>query len=321
MKILANDGIDPSGKAALKAAGHEVLTDTIEQASLVDFINRENIEGLLVRSATQVRSDIIDGCPGLKWVGRGGVGIDNIDATYAREKGIFVFNTPASSSLSVAELVMAMMFSAARFTYAAGGQMPTEGATNFAALKKQYSKGFELKGKTLAVVGFGRIGRALAGYAVGCGMRVIAVDRSGDEQTLIDWEVQGLGNVQIPVSLVSLSTALEQADFISLHVPKQDNGQAVIAADEFSKMKSNAWVINTSRGGVIHEDDLLVALNNNQIAGACLDVFVGEPKPKAELLSHPKVLSTPHIGASTSEAQERIGLEIASIVQDYLSKS
>jgi D-3-phosphoglycerate dehydrogenase len=321
MKILANDGIDPSGKAALKAAGHEVLTDTIEQASLVDFINRENIEGLLVRSATQVRADIIDGCPGLKWVGRGGVGIDNIDATYAREKGIFVFNTPASSSLSVAELVMAMMFSAARFTYAAGGQMPTEGATNFAALKKQYSKGFELKGKTLAVVGFGRIGRALAGYAVGCGMRVIAVDRSGDEQTLIDWEVQGLGNVQIPVSLVSLSTALEQADFISLHVPKQDNGQAVIAADEFSKMKSNAWVINTSRGGVIHEDDLLVALNNNQIAGACLDVFVGEPKPKAELLSHPKVLSTPHIGASTAEAQERIGLEIASIVQDYLSKS
>ena len=321
MKILANDGIDPSGKAALKAAGHEVLTDTIEQTSLVDFINQENIEGLLVRSATQVRSDIIDGCPGLKWVGRGGVGIDNIDAVYAREKGIFVFNTPASSSLSVAELVMAMMFSAARFTYAAGGQMPTEGATNFAALKKQYSKGFELKGKTLAVVGFGRIGRALAGYAVGCGMRVIAVDRSGDEQTLIDWEVQGLGNVQIPVSLVSLSTALEQADFISLHVPKQDNGQAVIAADEFSKMKSNAWVINTSRGGVIHEDDLLVALNNNQIAGACLDVFVGEPKPKAELLSHPKVLSTPHIGASTSEAQERIGLEIASIVQDYLSKS
>jgi len=321
MKILANDGIDPSGKAALKAAGHEVLTDTIEQASLVDFINRENIEGLLVRSATQVRADIIDGCPGLKWVGRGGVGIDNIDATYAREKGIFVFNTPASSSLSVAELVMAMMFSAARFTYAAGGQMPTEGATNFAALKKQYSKGFELKGKTLAVVGFGRIGRALAGYAVGCGMRVIAVDRSGDEQTLIDWEVQGLGNVQIPVSLVSLSTALEQADFISLHVPKQDNGQAVIAAEEFSKMKSNAWVINTSRGGVIHEDDLLVALNNNQIAGACLDVFVGEPKPKAELLSHPKVLSTPHIGASTAEAQERIGLEIASIVQDYLSRS
>ncbi len=321
MKILANDGIDPSGKAALKAAGHEVLTDTIEQTSLVDFINKENIEGLLVRSATQVRSDIIDGCPGLKWVGRGGVGIDNIDANYAREKGIFVFNTPASSSLSVAELVMAMMFSAARFTYAAGGQMPTEGATNFAALKKQYSKGFELKGKTLAVVGFGRIGRALAGYAVGCGMRVIAVDRSGDEQTLIDWEVQGLGNVQIPVSLVSLSTALEQADFISLHVPKQDNGQAVIAADEFSKMKSNVWVINTSRGGVIHEDDLLVALNNNQIAGACLDVFVGEPKPKAELLSHPKVLSTPHIGASTAEAQERIGLEIASIVQDYLSRS
>ena len=321
MKILANDGIDPSGKAALKAAGHEVLSDTIEQSSLVEFINQENIEGLLVRSATQVRADIIDGCPGLKWVGRGGVGIDNIDATYAREKGIFVFNTPASSSLSVAELVMTMMFSAARFTYAAGGQMPTEGATQFAALKKRYSKGFELKGKTLAVVGFGRIGRALAGYAVGCGMRVIAVDRSGDEQTLIDWEVQGLGNVQIPVSLVSLSTALEQADFISLHVPKQDNGQAVIAADEFSKMKSNAWVINTSRGGVIHEDDLLVALNNNQIAGACLDVFVGEPKPKAELLSHPKILSTPHIGASTSEAQERIGLEIASIVQDYLSKS
>jgi D-3-phosphoglycerate dehydrogenase len=321
MRILANDGIDASGKKALMEAGHEVLTESVAQSSLVDFINQENIEGLLVRSATQVRADIIDGCPGLKWVGRGGVGIDNIDAAYAREKGIFVFNTPASSSLSVAELVMSLMFAAARFTYSAGGQMPNEGATQFASLKKQYSKGFELKGKTLAVIGFGRIGRALAGYAMGCGMRVIAVDRSGDEQTFIDWEIQGLGIVQIPVSLVSLDSALQQADFISLHVPKQANGDAVLSAKEFALMKSNAWIVNTSRGGVVNEEDLLVALNNNQISGACLDVFVGEPKPNAAMLSHPRIISTPHIGASTAEAQERIGLEIASIVQDYMSKS
>jgi D-3-phosphoglycerate dehydrogenase / 2-oxoglutarate reductase len=314
MIILANDGIDASGKEALMAQGHQVLTDAIPQSELIQFINEKQVEGLLVRSATQVRKDIIDSCPAIKWVGRGGVGIDNIDATYAKEKGVVVFNTPAASSLSVAELVMSMLFAAARYTYTAGGSMPVNGAEEFATLKKKFSKGIELKGKTLAIVGFGRIGRALAGYALGCGMKVVAVDRSGESNAEVDWEIHGFGKVKIPVPIVGLDEALVQSDFISLHVPKQPNGEAVIGAKEMGLMKKTAWLVNTSRGGVIQEADLLVALNNNQIAGACLDVFVGEPKPNLALLSHPKIIATPHIGASTAEAQERIGLEIAEIV-------
>ena len=314
MKILANDGIDAAGKAALLQQGHEVLTDAIPQVELIDFINSHQVEGLLVRSATQVRKDVLDGCPSLKWVGRGGVGIDNIDAVYAKEKGVIVFNTPAASSLSVAELVMSMLFAAARFTYTAGGSMPANGGDQFAALKKQFSKGIELKGKTLAIVGFGRIGRALAGYALGCGMKVVAVDRSVENTTEVAWDIQGLGTVKIPVQILPLEVAIAQADFISLHVPKQVSGEAVIGATELGWMKKNTWLVNTSRGGVINEEDLLVALNNNQIAGACLDVFVGEPKPNEALLKHPKIICTPHIGASTAEAQERIGLEIAEIV-------
>lgn len=314
MKILANDGIDAAGKSALLQQGHEVLTDAIPQLELIDFINAHQVEGLLVRSATQVRRDVLDGCPSLKWVGRGGVGIDNIDAAYAKEKGVVVFNTPAASSLSVAELVMSMLFAAARFTYTAGGSMPASGGDQFTALKKQFSKGIELKGKTLAIVGFGRIGRALAGYALGCGMKVVAADWSIENFIEVAWDIQGLGTVKIPVEILRLEDAIAQADFISLHVPKQTNGEAVIGAKELGWMKKNTWLVNTSRGGVINEEDLLVALNNNQIAGACLDVFVGEPKPNETLLKHPKIICTPHIGASTAEAQERIGLEIAEIV-------
>jgi D-3-phosphoglycerate dehydrogenase len=313
MKILANDGIDAGGKSALESQGHVVETTFIPQDELVQYMTTNNIEGLLVRSATKVRKDIIDGCPQLKFVGRGGVGIDNIDATYAKEKGLTVFNTPASSSQSVAELAMSMMFAAARFTYASGQSMPTVGATQFGDLKKQYSKGIELGGKTLVIVGFGRIGKSLAQYALGCGMKVIAVDRSNNDQSMVTCTLGGL-SIDVPVINATLEEALPQADFISLHVPKQPNGAAVIGMEEIKKMKKTAVIVNTSRGGVVNEDDLLIALNDNLLKAACLDVFENEPNPRQDLLQHPRVIATPHIGASTGEAQERIGLEIASIV-------
>jgi D-3-phosphoglycerate dehydrogenase len=260
-----------------------------------------------------VRRDIIDGCPNLKFVGRGGVGIDNIDAAYAKEKGLLVFNTPASSSQSVAELAMSMMFAASRFVYASGSTMPNVGQEQFADLKKSYSKGIELRGKTLAIVGFGRIGQSLASYAIGCGMNVIASDRTDHSFTEINVSIANqIVKVQVPH--VSLTEALNKADFISLHVPKQPNGDAVIGERELSLMKSSAVIINTSRGGVINEDALLQALNNKSLRCACLDVFENEPTPRKDLLEHPMVIATPHIGASTAEAQERIGLEIASIV-------
>jgi D-3-phosphoglycerate dehydrogenase len=280
---------------------------------LAGFIHNENIDGLLVRSATTARKELIDACPNLKFIGRGGVGIDNIDAVYAREKGVDVFNTPASSSASVAELVMAMMLASNRFLYQAGGAMPVNGEETFEVLKKNYGKGKEVKGKTLGIIGFGRIGQSLAEYALGCGMRVMFFDRSKTEQT-VTLSING-SPLEVKLDDSSFEEVLRESDFISLHVPKQPNGSSVIGAAEFALMKKNAVVINTSRGGTIHEGELIAALDNGVIAGACLDVFENEPRPNAALLKHVKIITTPHIGAATAEAQERIGLEIADNVK------
>ncbi|MFZ4785517.1 MAG: NAD(P)-dependent oxidoreductase [Flavobacteriales bacterium] len=317
MKILANDGIDAGGKKALEDLGFVVITDKVAQENLAAAINDEGYVGLLVRSATTARKDLIDACPGLKFIGRGGVGIDNIDAEYARSKGVDVFNTPASSSQSVAELVTSLMFAAARGVYDAGTHMPSKGATEFEALKKKYAKGIELRGKTLGIVGFGRIGKSLASYALGCGMKVIACDNTPNNNS-VELHIEGHGSIQLNVPMMNLEELLGACDFISLHVPKQANGAAVMGAEELAKVKKGAILINTSRGGVIEENALINALNEGQVAYACLDVFVGEPKPNEALLAHPKVLSTPHIGASTNEAQGRIGLEIAAKVKEIM---
>ena len=313
MKILANDGIDAKGHAALEAMGCTVLTEKVSQDALAVFIHNENIDGLLVRSATKARKELIDACPNLKFIGRGGVGIDNIDAVYAREKGVDVFNTPASSSASVAELVMAMMFASNRFVYQAGGAMPVNGEETFEVLKKNYGKGKEVKGKTLGIVGLGRIGISLAEYALGCGMRVMFFDRSKEEET-VTLNING-SPFEVKLNVSSFEEVLRGSDFISLHVPKQPNGSSVIGSAEFALMKKNAVVINTSRGGTINETELIEALDNGVIAGACLDVFENEPRPNAALLKHSKIITTPHIGAATAEAQERIGLEIAENVK------
>jgi D-3-phosphoglycerate dehydrogenase len=318
IKILANDGIDATGKKALETMGYQVDTDKVAQENLIEVINKVGYVGLLVRSATTARKDLIDACPGLKFIGRGGVGIDNIDAEYARSKGVDVFNTPASSSQAVAELVISLMFAAARGVYDCGVNMPTQGAAQFESLKKKYAKGFELRGKTLGIVGFGRIGQSLASYALGCGMRVIACDKTSETYKTIQLDIAGQ-NVSVNVPIMPFHATLAQSDFISLHVPKQPNGAAVIDNEEFAHIKKGAILINTSRGGVIDETALLQQLDSGHIGFACLDVFVGEPKPNEKLLSHPKVLATPHIGASTVEAQERIGSEIAENVKRILT--
>lgn len=313
MKILANDGISAAGQAALEADGHEVLTTFIEQGELADFIGKEGIDGLLVRSATQVRSDLIDACPALKFVIRGGVGMDNIDVDYARSKGVVVSNTPASSSQSVAELVMGHLFSLSRFLHDSNRKMPGEGPSQFKTLKKTYGKGTELRGKTLAVVGFGRIGRSLAGYALGCGMNVVAVDqKTGSTEVPL-----ALGNgasASAQVNIVTLAEALPMADAISLHIPAQSDGRAVIDGAAIAQMKDGVLLVNAARGGVVDEDALLSALDAGKVRAAALDVFVGEPSPRADVCAHPRLALTPHTGAATLEAQDRIGLEIAEIV-------
>ena len=310
MKVLANDGMAPEGQKRLEEAGFQVTTDKVEQENLIDAINNEKYEALLVRSATKVRQDLIDACPGLRLIGRGGVGMDNIDVEYARSKGIAVVNTPASSSQSVAELVFAHLFSISRGLFDSNRRMPVEGKNEFKRLKKKYGSGFELRGRTIGIIGFGRIGQAVAKYALGCGMKVIVCDYKGTEAK-IELDIFKHGKLEVNLETSPLEDVLGVSDVITLHVPAQSDGSAVIGAAEISKMKKGAVLINAARGGVVNEEDLLAALNDGHLAYAGLDVFENEPNPDERILSHSNISLSPHIGAATLEAQERIGLELA----------
>lgn len=309
MKILANDGLDQSGIDALTEKGFEVITNKVPQEFLADFINAHQIRTLLVRSATLVRKELIDVCPTLDIIGRGGVGMDNIDVDYARSKNIHVINTPAASSASVAELVFAHLFSGARFLQDSNRKMPLVGDTQFNELKKSYANGIELRGKTIGIVGMGRIGQEVSRIALGLGMRVIAADSNIGRASI---KVKFYNNQYINVDIETepLEDILTHADFITLHVPAQKDG-CMIGAEQFGKMKHGAVIVNCSRGGVIDEHDLIAALNSGKIAFAGLDVFNDEPTPSKEILQHPKISLTPHTGASTVEAQDRIGLSLA----------
>jgi len=311
-KILANDGIDDGGKLLLEKAGFTIVTEKAAQADLAKAINENNFVGITVRSATQVRKDVIDACPNLKLIGRGGVGMDNIDVQYARDKGIHVVNTPAASSESVAELVFAHLFGMVRFVYDSNRQTPVNGDTQFDTLKKKYAKGIELRGKTLGIVGIGRIGQAVAKIAFGVGMKVVAHDPFVKEGK-IDIAIAG-NKITVPFKMISLDELFAASDFISVHVP----GGKLITKNEFAKMKKGVVLVNASRGGVIDENDLLEALNYGKVLHAALDVFENEPLPKKEILSHPKISLTPHIGAATMEAQGRIGIELAEKIIELL---
>jgi D-3-phosphoglycerate dehydrogenase len=318
MKVLANDGISKSGIKALEKGGFEVITTKVAQEQVANFINTNDVKVLLVRSATKVRKDIIDACPGLKIIGRGGVGMDNIDVAYAREKGLHVINTPASSSESVAELVFAHLFTGVRFLHDANRNMPLEGDTNFEGLKKAYANGIELRGKTIGIIGFGRIGQAVAKMALGLGMKVIAADKYVNEAVIrVDFYNGQFINVEIVTE--SLEDIFKHSDFITLHVPAQDG--YVIGREELQLMKENVGIINCARGGVIDEVALVEALDEEKVLFAGLDVFENEPTPEIRILMHPKISLTPHIGAATLEAQDRIGTELADQIISLLKNN
>jgi D-3-phosphoglycerate dehydrogenase / 2-oxoglutarate reductase len=308
MKILANDGISKSGIQSLEKAGFEVITTKVAQEQVANYINSNNISVLLVRSATKAKQDVIDACPNLKIIGRGGVGMDNIDVDYARSKGIHVINTPASSSESVAELVFAHLFTGVRFLHDSNRNMPLEGDTHFDGLKKAYANGIELRGKTIGIIGFGRIGQAVAKMALGLGMKVIAADKFvGKAEIKVDFYNGQFINVEIATE--PMEDLLKHSHFITLHVPAQDG--YVIGKPEFELMKKEVGIINCSRGGVIDEVALIEYLDNEKVLFAGLDVFENEPTPEIKILMHPKISLTPHIGAATLEAQDRIGTELA----------
>jgi len=316
MKVLANDGIATSGVVALENAGFEVILKTVAQEQLADFINKNEIAVLLVRSATTVREALIDACPSLKIIGRGGVGMDNIDVNYARNKGLKVINTPAASSHSVAELVFAHLFGMVRFLHDSNQNMPLEGDSKFKELKKAYAKGVELKGKTLGILGFGRIGQATAKIGLGVGMKVVAFDPYIDTAN-VQLDFFDGQHVNFTIDTTSKEDVLEQADFISLHVPAQND--YVIGSKEFEIMKQGAGIVNAARGGVIDELALVDAIDKGIISNAALDVFENEPNPEIQLLMNRNISLTPHIGAATQEAQSRIGEELATQIIEILA--
>jgi D-3-phosphoglycerate dehydrogenase len=315
INVLANDGISNSGVEELKKSGFNIITTNVAQEQLENYINKEEISVILVRSATTVRKELIDKCPGLKIIGRGGVGMDNIDVEYARSKNISVINTPAASSSSVAELVFAHLYSGVRFLHESNRSMPLDGDSNFKKLKKAYAKGVELRGKTLGIIGFGRIGRETAKIAIGAGMNVLAYDKFLSDTTL-ELEFMGGKSINIDIKISKFDDLLKKSDFISLHVPAQKN--YVIDKNQFELMKDGVGLINAARGGVVNEVELVNALDSGKVSFAGLDTFENEPKPEIKLLMHPRISLTPHIGAATNEAQDRIGIELAQQIAEIL---
>lgn len=321
IKILANDGIDASGKKIFEAAGFNVSTDKVAQENLSEAL--KNFDAILVRSATTVRTDLINACPNIKVIGRAGVGMDNIDVKYAREKGIAVINTPAASSQSVAELVFAHLFTGVRFLHDANRNLPAcETKETFDKLKKNYSAGIELRGKTIGIIGAGQIGKCVAAIAMGLGMNVM-FHRLNNEDVIVDLDFHpALGQKKVTVTFkcVSFTKLITESDFLTLHVPFPKGSAPVISKKEFDLMKQGVGIVNTARGGVVSESDLIDALNAGKVAFAGIDVFEGEPLINDALRKHPKVTLSPHIGGSTKEAQERIGIELAQKVVEYFTK-
>ncbi len=305
VRILANDDIHPDGKLLLEEAGYEVVTNKIPQNDLASQIGQFDV--LLVRSATKVTREIIDAGKKLKIIGRGGVGMDNIDVEYARSKGIKVINTPKASSRAVAEMVFAHLFTIARFLHHFNREMPKG---DFKTLKKNFGEGTQVSGRNLGIIGFGRIGQEVAKMGLGLGMRIFAYDpyvqradigiQLGEETSL---------KLCVTIETVSMDKVLKNADFITIHVP--GGNDAIIGANEIAQMRDGVMLINTARGGVIDEDALLNGLNSGKIAAAGIDVFVNEPTPRKDLLQHPNVSLSPHTGAGTLQAQSYIGMELA----------
>ena len=316
MKVLANDGISESGKEALEKAGFEVIQTKVAQEQLKDYLKENNVDVILVRSATKVRKDIIDACPDLKIIGRAGVGMDNIDVDYARSKGRKVINTPSASSSSVAELVFAHLFGGVRYLYDANRNMPLEGDSRFKDLKKNYAGGRELRGKTLGIIGFGRIGQEVAKIALGIGMNVLASSRSGAGEKELKLKFYDGQEIKIMVKTDIVENIIKKSDFITLHVPAQK--EPVLGREEFQEMKEGVGIINAARGGVINEVALIEALDEGKVAFAGLDTFEHEPTPALKVLMNGRVSLSPHIGAATNEAQDRIGMELAEQIIDIL---
>ncbi|MCD6454649.1 MAG: D-2-hydroxyacid dehydrogenase [Candidatus Aminicenantes bacterium] len=298
MKILVCDKIAPEALEELKKLGEVVFKTGMEPEELKKEIADADVA--VVRSATKLRREIIEAAKNLKLIVRAGIGLDNIDLDAAKEKGIEVRNTPAATSISVAELVFAHMLAAARMLPMAYTSMKAH------KWEKKLFQGFELYGKTLGIIGFGRIGREVAKRAICFGMKVLWYD-------VVDVETD------IEAKRVSFDELLSSSDFITLHVPLLPQTKYMINSETISKMKDGVVLVNAARGGVVEEKAVLEALESGKIAFYCVDVFEKEPTDNFALIDHPKVIPTPHIGASAKEGQFRAGMEVVRIVREFFS--
>ncbi|WP_313600489.1 D-2-hydroxyacid dehydrogenase [Epilithonimonas vandammei] len=308
MIVLANDGISEKGIQLLKEADITVLDARVSAEHLSNFINENNVDVLLVRSATQVRKNLIDECPNLKIIGRGGVGMDNIDVDYAIDKGIYIINTPKASCKSVAELVFAHFFSLARFLHESNRLMPLEGETKFNTLKKSFNNATELSGKTLGVIGMGNIGLEVIKIGISLGMSIVAYNRTPKTENVKISFFDGQ-SLHFEIKSVNLDEVLKKSDFISINISNAE--KYFIDNEQIAMMKEGVFIANTARGGVLNEVALIDAIERGKVAGAALDVFENEPNPEIEILMNPALSLSPHIGGNTLEAQNRIAEELA----------
>lgn len=308
MIVLANDGISEKGIQLLKEADITVLDARVSAEHLSNFINENNVDVLLVRSATQVRKNLIDECPNLKIIGRGGVGMDNIDVDYAIDKGIYIINTPKASCKSVAELVFAHFFSLTRFLHESNRLMPLEGETKFNTLKKSFNNATELSGKTLGVIGMGNIGLEVIKIGISLGMSIVAYNRTPKTENVKISFFDGQ-SLHFEIKSVNLDEVLKKSDFISINISNAE--KYFIDNEQIAMMKEGVFIANTARGGVLNEVALIDAIERGKVAGAALDVFENEPNPEIEILMNPALSLSPHIGGNTLEAQNRIAEELA----------
>ncbi|MEE3998996.1 NAD(P)-dependent oxidoreductase [Tenacibaculum sp. FZY0031] len=316
MKILVNDGISTSGKQALENKGFEVLITKVAQEQLENYINDHAIDAIVVGNTTQVQQELIDACPSIKLIAYLGTEMDNIDVDYAINNGVHVVNSEEASATSISELVFAHLFGMVRFLHQSNREMPLEGDMRFNALKKQYSQGTELRGKTLGIIGFDSVGQEVAKTALALGMEVITTDAEIDNATITIPFFDGQ-SVDFFIETETIDNVLSKSDFITLHLPAQE--EYIIDASLFDKMKTGVGIINTSHGSVLNEVALIKAIESGKVKYAGLDVFENQPRPEIQLLMNPEISMTPHIGASTIETQERAGIELANKIIELLS--
>lgn len=316
MIVLANDGITLKAIQALEKAGFEVNITKVAQNQLENFINEHNIDAVLVGTNTQIRQELIEACPSLKLIGNSSSNMDNIDVEFAIDNGLHVINPKNASASSIAELVFAHLFGMARFLHSSNREMPLEGDMRFKDLNKAYSLGSELRGKTIGILGFDKVGQEVAKIAIGLGMNVLAYDDFIEEAT-ITLDFYNQQKIDFKINTIAIDEVLKGSDFISLHLVNHED--YIITSKEFEKMKDGVGFINTAKGGILNEVDLVNAIESGKVQYAGLDVFETEPTPAVQLLMNPEISLSPNIGSSTKEAQERIGLELANQIISLLN--